>query len=135
MTLTAEAKSTANELEIRTAVELALKNRGGTTVENANGVLLMDLGGSVGKAFLAGGFRDKMKMPMRLTVRTTPDAAGTQVSLEVGSRGTGGGFGSGGIMGMSKQRKAEAIWLDAAIEAVPARSTSTEPRHTEPPRG
>ena len=118
----AETRSGAGDVEIRTAVELALKNRGGTSVENGPGVLVMDLGGTVGKAFLAGGFRDKMKMPMRLTLRTEADAAGTRVTVEVGSRGTGGGFGSGGIMGMMKERKAERIWVDAALEAVPQKA-------------
>jgi len=123
MTESADAKSTANELEIRTTVELAFKSRGGMTVENSTGMLVMDLGGGVGKAFLAGGFRDKMKMPMWLTLRATQEAGGgTLVTLEVGSRGTGGGFGSGGIMGMKKQRKAERIWLETAIEAIPERA-------------
>jgi hypothetical protein len=57
---------------------LALGQQGGTTVENASGRLTMDLAGSVGSAYLAGGFRNKMKMPMRIVVTTAggPGAPG-----------------------------------------------------------
>ena len=118
---TAQAQSTSDEVGVRTAIELAMKGRGGVTVENQAGLLAMDIGGSVGKAYLAGGFRDKMKMPMRLEVRTVGGPGGTGVTIDVRSRGTGGGFWSGGILGSMKERKAEQLWLDAALEAIPAR--------------
>jgi hypothetical protein len=107
------------EPEVRTAIETALAAQGGTTVENAKGRLEMDLGGSVKSAYLAGGFRNKMKMPMRVVVTTTGGSGGTGVSVDVHSRGTAGGAMSGGLLGASKQKKAEQAWLAMAVEAVP----------------
>jgi hypothetical protein len=101
------------------AIESALTAQGGTTVENQDGRLVMDLGGSVGSAYLAGGFRNKMKMPMRIVVTTTGGAGGTDISLDVHSRGTGSGAMSGGLLGANKQKKAEQAWLAMAVEAVP----------------
>jgi hypothetical protein len=118
---TAQLQSTSDEVGVRTAIELSMKGRGGVTVENQPGRLVMDLGGAVGKAYLAGGFRDKMKMPMRLEVLTAAGEGGTGVTLEVRSRGTGGGFMSGGLLGSIKEGKAEQVWLDAAVGSVPAR--------------
>ena len=117
----AQTQSTSNEAEVRAAIEAALAAQGGSTVENQEGRLVMDLGGGVGAAFLAGGFRDKMKMPMRLVVTTSGSAGGSAVTFDVHSRGTAGGAMSGGLLGASKQKKAEAAWLAMAVEAVPNR--------------
>ena len=116
---TAETQTTTSEPDVRAAVEAALTAQGGVTVENQEGRLVMDLGGSVGKAYLAGGFRDKMKMPMRITVATAGSTGGTGVSLDVHSRGTAGGAMSGGLLGASKQKKAERAWLEMALAAIP----------------
>jgi hypothetical protein len=115
----AQVQTTTSEPDVRAAVEAALTAQGGVTVENQEGRLLMDLGGSVGKAYLAGGLRDKMKMPMRIVVATAGSTGGTGVSLDVHSRGTGGGAMSGGLLGASKQKKAERAWIDRALEAIP----------------
>jgi hypothetical protein len=117
----AQTQSTSKEPDVRTAVEAALTAQGGTTVENQEGRLVMDLGGSVKSAYLAGGFRNKMKMPMRIVVTTTGGSGGTGISLDVHSRGTAGGAMSGGLLGASKQKKAEQAWLASAVEAVPNR--------------
>jgi hypothetical protein len=117
----AQTQSSSAEPEVRSAIETALAAQGGTTVENQEGRLAMDLGGSVGAAFLAGGFRNKMKMPMRMVVTTTGGAGGTGISLDVHSRGTAGGAMSGGLLGANKQKKAEASWLAMAVEAVPGK--------------
>lgn len=106
---------------MRAAIETAMTGQGGTTVENQEGRLVMDLGGSVKAAYLAGGFRNKMKMPMRIVVTTAGGSGGTGVSLDVHSRGTAGGAMSGGLLGASKQKKAEQAWLATAVEAVPNR--------------
>ena len=87
----------------------------------------MDLGGSVKAAYLAGGFRNKLKMPMRIVVTTAGGQGGTGVSLDVHSRGTAGGVMSGGILGASKQTKAEQAWLGMAVEAIPNRVASGPP--------
>ena len=121
----AETQTTSSEPEVRAAVEAALAAQGGTTVENHEGRLVMDLGGSVGKAYLAGGFRNKMKMPMRIVVATAGSTGGTGVSLDVHSRGTGSGIMSGGLLGANKQTKAEKAWLEIAVEAVPNRVGAT----------
>jgi hypothetical protein len=118
-----QMQSTSNEPEVRGAIETALAAQGGTTVENNEGKLVMDLGGSVGAAYLAGGFRNKMKMPMRIVVTTAGGAGGTGVALDVHSRGTGSGAMSGGLLGASKQKKAEEAWLAMAVEAIPNRVT------------
>jgi hypothetical protein len=117
----AQAQSTSSESEVRSAIESALAGQGGTTIENQEGRLVMDLGGSVGSAYLAGGFRNKMKMPMRVVVTMTGGAGGTGISLDVHSRGTAGGAMSGGLLGASKQKKAEQAWLTMAVEAVPGK--------------
>jgi hypothetical protein len=116
---TAQTQTTTGEPDVRAAVEAALTGQGGVTVENQEGRLVMDLGGSVGKAYLAGGFRDKMKMPMRLVVATAGSTGGTGVSLDVHSRGTAGGAMSGGLLGARKQKQAEQAWLEMALAAIP----------------
>ena len=103
----AQIQTTTQEPDVRASVEAALTARGGVTAENQEGRLVMDLGGSVGKAYLAGGFRDKMKMPMRIAVTTAGSSGGTGVSLDVHSRGTAGGAMSGGLLGARKQKQAE----------------------------
>jgi hypothetical protein len=116
-----QVQSTSPEPEVRAAIEAALVAQGGATVENQEGRLVMDLGGSVGAAFLAGGFRNKMKMPMRLVVTTSASGGGSSVTFDVHSRGTAGGAMSGGLLGANKQKKAEAAWLALAVEAVPGK--------------
>jgi hypothetical protein len=115
-----QVQSTSPEPEVRSAIEAALAAQGGTTVENQDGRLVMDLGGSVQAAYLAGGFRNKMKMPMRIIVTTAAGPGGTGVSLDVHSRGTAGGAMSGGVLGASKQGKAEKAWLEVAVQAIPS---------------
>jgi hypothetical protein len=115
----AQTQTTSIEPDVRAAIEAALAAQGGITVENQEGRLVMDLGGSVGSAYLAGGFRNKMKMPMRIAVTTAGSTGGTGVSLDVHSRGTAGGAMSGGLLGASKQKKAEQAWLAMAVEAIP----------------
>ena len=119
-----QVRSTSPEPEVRSAIEAALAAGGGTTVENQESRLVMDLGGSVKAAYLAGGFRNKMKMPMRIVITTSGDAGDTGVSLDVHSRGTAGGAISGGMLGAKKQGKAEKAWLEVAVEAIPNRVSS-----------
>ena len=121
----AQVQTTSPEPDVRSAIEAALTGQGGTTVENRDGRLVMDLGGSVGSAYLAGGFRNKMKMPMRLVVATAGSAGGTGVSLDVHSRGTAGGAMSGGLLGARKQKQAEQAWLEMAVEAIPNKVAPT----------
>jgi hypothetical protein len=123
----AQSQSTSLEPDVRSAIESALAAQGGTTVENREGRLVMDLGGSVKAAYLAGGFRNKMKMPMRIIVTTAGGPGGTGVSLDVHSRGTAGGAMSGGLLGASKQTKAEQAWLGMAVQAIPNRVGSGPP--------
>lgn len=124
---TAQAQSTAAEDQVRLSVEAALQAQGGTTVQNVPGNLTVDVGGTVGKAYLAGGFRDKMKMPMRVVVTTAGGGGGTGINIDVHSRGTGSGFMSGGVMGSVKQGKAEQAWLQMAWEAVPQKVQAPPP--------
>jgi len=112
----AQVQSTATDEQVRATLQQALQAQGGTTVESREGLLTMDLGGSVKSAYLAGGFRNKMKMPMRIVVTA---AGGAGVTLDVHSRGTAGGAMSGGWLGAIKQRKAEDAWLAMAVDAVP----------------
>jgi hypothetical protein len=114
-----QVQSTASEEQVRGAIEQALIAQGGITVENQPGRLVMDLGGSVKAAYFAGGFRNKMKMPMRLEVTTAGGPGGTGISLDVHSRGTGGGAMSGGVLGAVKQGRAEGAWLAMAVGAIP----------------
>ncbi|MGH2662087.1 MAG: hypothetical protein ACRDH8_04655 [Actinomycetota bacterium] len=123
----AQAQSTEGEEQVRLSVEAALLAQGGTTVQNVPGNLTIDVGGTVGKAYLAGGFRDKMKMPMRVVVTTAGGVGGTGISIDVHSRGTAGGFMSGGVMGSVKQGKAEQAWLRMAWDAVPQKVQAPAP--------
>jgi len=123
----AHVQSTAGEEAVRSAIERTLQAQGGTTVESRPGVLSMDLGRSVGSAYLAGGFRNKMKMPMRIVVTGAGGADGTGITLDVHSRGTGSGAMSGGWLGAVKQRKAEQAWLAMAVDAVPDKVEAPAP--------
>lgn len=97
-----QLESTAPEEEVRGAIERAMTAQGGVIVENKPGSLTVDVGGSVGKAYLAGGFRNKMKMPMRMIATTARAAGGTGITIDVHSRGTGSGAMSGGLLGAMK---------------------------------
>jgi hypothetical protein len=123
----AHVQSTAGEETVRSAIEQALQAQGGTTVESLPGVLSIDVGGSVKSAYLAGGFRNKMKMPMRIVVTAAGGADGTGITLDVHSRGTGSGAMSGGWLGAVKQRKAEQAWLAMAVDAVPDKVEAPAP--------
>ena len=120
MAAVAQAQSTASEEKVRAAIEQALSAQGGASVHNEAGTLIMDIGGSVKAAYLAGGFRNKMKMPMRMTVKTTGGEGGTGIGVEITSRGTGSGVMSGGWLGAMKQGKAEKAWLDIVLGAIPS---------------
>ena len=128
----AQAQSTATEEQVRQAVEAALQAQGGTIVQNVPGNLTVDVGGTVGKAYLAGGFRDKMKMPMRVVVTTAGGGGGTGITIDVHSRGTGSGFMSGGVVGKVKQGKAEQAWLQMAWDAIPLRVEAPPPGSPPP---
>jgi hypothetical protein len=122
-----QAQSTSPEEQVRQTIEAALQAQGGTTVQSVPGNLTVDVGGSVGKAYLAGGFRNKMKMPMRVVVTTAGGGGGTGITIDVHSRGTGSGFMSGGVMGSVKQGRAEQEWLRIAWEAIPGRVEAPPP--------
>src|SRR6266498_1664496 len=115
---TAQAQSTASEPEVRAAITHGLAPHGATPVEDAPGKLVLE-SGSVGKAYLAGGFRKGMKMPVRITVETSGGEGGTGLSVTVAGRG-GSGFMSGGVMGAVKERNAERNWVQLTLQAVPA---------------
>src|SRR6266542_6327959 len=108
-----QGQSTSQESDVRQAIVNALMPRAEQTkvVQDQPGTLIVDVG-SVGKAFLMGGFRNAMKMPMRITVNTQGGPGGTGITIHVGSHGTGGGYMSGGWLGVVKQRKAEKAWMD-----------------------
>ena len=129
-----QMQTTVQEAQVRTAIEYALGQQGGKTIENAPGKLVMDLGGSVGSAYLAGGFRNKMKMPMRIVVTTAGGPGGTGLTIDVHSRGTGSGAMSGGWLGAIKQDRAEQTWLQMAADAVTG-LTAGPPQGAQPPPG
>jgi hypothetical protein len=128
----AQMQTTAREEHVRASIESVLTAQGARTVENAPGRLVMDLGGSVKAAYLAGGFRGKLKMPMRIVVSTVGGPGGTGLTLDVHSRGTGSGVASGGWLGAVKQDKAEKIWLQMALDAV-AQVSGGPPPDVAPP--
>jgi hypothetical protein len=129
----AQMQTTAQEDHVRAAIESVLAAQGGVTVENAPGQLVMDLGGTVGSAYLAGGFRNKMKMPMRIVVKTAGGPGGTGLTIDVHSRGTAAGIMSGGWLGASKQDKAEKVWLQMALDGVTKVSGGPPPEIAPPP--
>ncbi|HYU57315.1 MAG TPA: hypothetical protein VEO00_04610 [Actinomycetota bacterium] len=112
----AQLQTTMAEDQVRAAILAALTPFDAVAEQNQPGMLVLETG-SVGKAYLAGGFRAEAKMPMRITVATAGGTAGTGVSIQVASRG-GGGLMSGGILGMRKARRAEKTWLDRTVAAV-----------------
>jgi hypothetical protein len=116
---TAMAQSTAAEDQVRGSVAQALVGHGGTVTGDQPGSLVVEVGGSKLSAYLAGGFRNKMKMPMLITVLTSGGPAGTGLSVEIRSRGTGSGAMSGGWLGASKQGKGEQAWMEIVMGAVP----------------
>jgi hypothetical protein len=122
---TAQIQTTASEESVRAAIASALGAQRGRPVTNAPGVLVVETG-SVGKAFLAGPFRDAMKMPMLISVATTSGAGGTDVGIEVRGRGTAHGFASRGVIGMRKQTKAERSWVQIVLSAVNGIPSQTE---------
>ena len=128
-------QTTAQEEHVRAAVESVLTAQGGVTVENVPGRLVMDLGGTVGSAYMAGGFRNKMKMPMRIVVSTAGGPGGTGLTIDVHSRGTASGLASGGWLGAVKQDKAEKIWLQMALDGVAQVSGGPPPEVAPPPMG
>ncbi len=136
-----QGQSTSQESDVRQAIVNALMPRAEQTkvVQDQPGTLIVDVG-SVGKAFLMGGFRNAMKMPMRITVNTQGGPGGTGITIHVGSHGTGGGYMSGGWLGVVKQRKAEKAWMDIVLQSIPgvigAPSMGTEPQQLpEAPQG
>jgi hypothetical protein len=121
MMATAQAQSSSSEDQVRDAIASAISAHGGQVQVNQPGSLVVDVGGPVGLAYLAGPFRSAMKMPLRVTVATTTGPSGTGLGIEVGGRGTGGGFASGGVFGKRKHDRAEQAWLAAVLAAIPRR--------------
>jgi hypothetical protein len=126
-----QLQTSAQEPQVRGAIETAYHAQGAQTIENVPGKLVMDLGGGVGMMWVAGGFRNKMKMPMRVIVTTAGGPGGTGVTIDVHSRGTGGGA-LGGALGISKQNKAEKVWAQTAIDAV-SQMAGAPPQVLPPP--
>jgi hypothetical protein len=126
-----QLQTTAKEPQVREAIEASYRAQGGQTIENAPGKLVMDLGGGVGMMWVAGGLRNKMKMPMRVIVTTAGGPGGTGVTIDVHSRGTAGGA-LGGALGISKQNKAEQMWAQTAVDAL-AQATEAPPQILPPP--
>jgi hypothetical protein len=126
---TATAQSTASEDQVRASISQALQAKGGRVTIDQPGSLVVEVGGSKLSAYLAGGFRNAMKMPMLITVATAGGPGGTGLSVEVRSNGTGGGAMSGGFLGASKQGKGERAWMEIVMGAVP----SGMPQGAQPP--
>ena len=116
---TAMAQSTAPEDQVRASIAQALVGQGGHVTLDQPGSLVVEVGGSKLSAYLAGGFRNKMKMPMLITIASQGGPSGTGLSVEVRSRGTGSGAMSGGWLGASKQTKGELAWMDIVMGAIP----------------
>src|SRR5262249_17985687 len=116
---TAMAQSTYSEEQVRAAIAQALVGHGGHATLDQPGSLVVEVGGSKLSAYLAGGFRDKMKMPQLITITSQGGPSGTGVSVEIRARGTGSGAMSGGLLGASKQTKAEMAWMDIVMSAIP----------------
>ena len=113
-------QTSSDEAQVRAGIVAALSEHGVTVVSNEPGGLVIDTG-SVGKAFLTGGFRATSKMPVRIQVTIAPSEGGSTVVIDAGSHGTGSGFASGGLIGMSKTKKAAQAWLQQVVEAIPGR--------------
>jgi hypothetical protein len=117
---TAQAQSASPEDQVRASISQALQAKGGRVTVDQPGSLVVEVGGSKLSAYLAGGFRNAMKMPMLITVATSGGPGGTGLSVEIRSNGTGGGAMSGGWLGASKQGKGEAAWMQIVMGAVPS---------------
>ena len=120
-----DVQTSSDEAQVRAGIVAALSPEGATVESNEPGSLVIDTG-SVGKAFLAGPFRGTDKMPMRIHVTTAASGTGTTVAIEVSSRG-GGGFASGGLIGMSKAKKAAQHWADKVASLVPQGGAGAAP--------
>jgi len=116
---TAMAQSTYPEDQVRASLAQALVGHGGTVTLDQPGSLVVEVGGSKLSAYLAGGFRDKMKMPQLITISSQGGPSGTGLSVEIRGRGTGSGAMSGGLLGASKQTKAELAWMEIVMGAIP----------------
>jgi len=119
-----QLQSGASEEQVRASVAASLgelSEYDPKVVTDEAGTLVVETG-SVGMAYLAGGFRKAEKMPMRITLAMTSGGGGTGIAVNVEGRGTGGGL-SGGVLGIGKQRKGERFWLDRVIAAIPERVT------------
>ncbi|HUG87738.1 MAG TPA: hypothetical protein VMP42_03135 [Actinomycetota bacterium] len=117
-----QLQSRAAEEQVRAAIAEAVTRMADyqpTVASNEPGSLVIETG-SVGMAYLAGGFRKAEKMPMQILVTTASGEGGTGISVEVDSRGTGGGF-SGGMVGLRKQKRGEEFWLETIRAAIPDR--------------
>lgn len=117
-----QLQSRAAEERVREAIAEAVSGMPDyqpRVASNEPGTLMIETG-SVGMAYLAGGFRKAEKMPMRILVTTAGGRGGTGISVDVESRGTGGGF-SGGVVGIRKQRRGEEFWLETIRAAIPDR--------------
>jgi hypothetical protein len=100
-----------DEADVRSGITAALVAEGAKVVTNESGHLVVHLG-SVGKAFSSGPLRNTAKMPVEIVVTTSSRGARTTVVVEVRSHGTGGGFLSGGLIGVARQRRAEQLWAE-----------------------
>jgi len=117
-----QLQSRAAEEQVRAAIAEAVARMADyqpRIASNEPGSVVIETG-SVGMAYLAGGFRKAEKMPMRILVTTASGEGGTGISVEVDSRGTGGGF-SGGVVGLRKQKRGEEFWLETIRAAIPDR--------------
>lgn len=117
-----QLQSRAAEERVREAIAEAVSRMPDyqpRVTSNEPGTLMIETG-SVGMAYLAGGFRKAEKMPMRILVTTAAGEGGTGIGVDVESRGTGGGF-SGGVVGVRKQRRGEEFWLETIRAAIPDR--------------
>ena len=131
---TAQAQSTSPEGQVRASIAQALVAKGGRVTADQPGSLVVEVGGSKLSAYLAGGFRNAMKMPMLITVATSGGPGGTGLSVEVRSNGTGGGAMSGGLLGASKQGKGEAAWMQIVMAAVPGAVGAAQQAPVVPPQ-
>lgn len=119
-----QVQSRASEDQVRATVAaslLELSDHDPKVVTDEPGTLVVETG-SVGMAYLAGGFRKAEKMPMRITLAIASGDRGSGIAVNVEGRGTAGGM-SGGLLGIRKQKKAEQFWLDRAVAAIPERVT------------
>lgn len=129
---TDQTQSSASEETVRQSVAAALTAQGATIETNQPGTLVCEVG-SVGKAYLAGGFRAAHKMPMRITLATVGGPGGTGISVNVEGRGTAGGIMSGGVLGVFKQKKGVRHWMNVVLNAIPQRAGAPAANIPPPP--